>query len=207
VKIEALVLAAGFSSRMPTNKMLLELAGRTVIQRTVDCVLASAVSGVHVVVGCKKELIKKELVNYNVNIIENSAYSEGMSTSIKAGVNHLMINGLPTDAIFIFLGDMPLIKSSTINYLLHVYKETGSQIVVPVYQGRQGHPVLFDKKLFNRLLKLTGDSGAKIIFQESCNDIYKVTVNDPAIHMDIDCWDDYLAIKKYYQENQTLQFS
>ncbi len=194
--IEALVLAAGFSSRMSKNKLLLELAGRKVIQHTLDRVFASNIDGITLVVGHQKEQLQQELVHARVEIVENEYFRQGMSTSIKAGIQYLISRPEKIDAVLILPGDMPLVKPGTINRLLQVYADTSSLAVVPVYQGRRGHPVLFNNRLFDKLLKLSGDTGGREILRKYADHVCRVEVNDPGIHVDIDTWEDYLAVKR-----------
>ncbi|MBF7084715.1 nucleotidyltransferase family protein [Desulfallas sp. Bu1-1] len=196
-RIEALVLAAGLSSRMQTNKMLLKLSGKTVIRHSLERVLASKVNSVTLVVGCRKEQLEQELKHYDLKIIENAAFARGMGTSIREGIRYLLHQPDEIDAVLICLGDMPLIKPGTIDRLLQVYSDTGCLIAAPFYQGRRGHPVLFDKKLFSKLAELSGDTGAKEILKECCAGICRVEVDDPGVLMDIDNWEDYLKIKQY----------
>jgi len=123
-----------------------------------------------------------------------------MSTSIKMGIIFLTLKS-GIDAVLIFPGDMPFIKSSIINSILKMYKDTSCQMAVPVYQGRRGHPVLFDKKIFPELLKLKGDMGARSISGKHCKDFFKVEVGEPGILIDIDCWEDYLVAEKMLKVN------
>jgi len=199
LRIDALVLAAGLSSRMPSNKMLLGLSGKTIIQHTVENILSSEIKSVKVIIGNQKEEIKSQLNNYQIDLVENDNYYLGMSTSIKAGINYLMQNeGMP-DAVMVFLGDMPFIKPQTINQILVAYNKIKNDLVVPVYNGRRGHPVLFGKQCFSILLGLSGDSGARSFFSNPLLDKVKIKVDDPAIHIDIDCWDDYLTVKNMFE--------
>jgi len=199
LRVDALVLAAGQSSRMPSNKMLLKLAGKSVIQHTIDNILSSRLENVKVVIGNQKDEIKSQLNNYQIDFVENDNYFLGMSTSIKAGIDHLMQNeGMP-DAVMVFLGDMPFIKPETINQILVAYNKGKNELVAPVYDGRRGHPVLFGEQCFNILRGLSGDSGAKSIFNNPSLNKVKIKVNDPAIHIDIDCWDDYLAARNKFE--------
>ncbi|KJS13757.1 MAG: hypothetical protein VR67_03105 [Peptococcaceae bacterium BRH_c8a] len=191
LKIEALVLAAGFSSRMPGNKLLLDLNGQKLIHHTLKAVMASKVSGVTVVLGHQKEKLRYELANDKLNLIDNDKYHLGMSTSVKAGIIYLLANKQNMDAVMIMPGDIPLIKTETINQLLQVYNTTASSIVVPVHQERRGHPVMFDKSLFQDLLLITGDTGAKGVLQKHAQRVNRVFVNDPGIYSDIDTWEDY----------------
>ena len=191
-RIAAIVLAAGLSSRISQNKLLLDLSGCTVLQRTLNSILASDINNTIVVLGNQNKMIASTLADYKVKIIYNPDYSQGISTSIKKGIEHLLAVYPDTGAAAIFLGDMPFIKVLTINQLLAQYKRSNGLIVAPSCKGRRGHPVLFDQALFAELLKLNGDVGAKQILKEFNDSSSMVEVDDPGILIDLDTWEDYL---------------
>lgn len=190
VKIKALVLAAGYSSRMKTNKMLLPFAGSTVIENTIQKFLKSQVDGVAVVVGNEKEKIQHILALYPVQLVENLRFEAGMSSSVQEGVKVLKEDDL-LDGIMIIPGDMPLIKTETINKLLTCFKEKYAPIMIPVYQGNRGHPVIFAKHLFNQLMEVEGDVGARNVVKRNLDKCSFVEVDDQGVLIDIDCEKEY----------------
>lgn len=200
LKTEALILAAGLSRRMQGNKLLLELSGQSVIERTLANILASKIYGATLVVGYQKDQLMQKLRRYNISFVENLNFTEGMGSSIREGIKFLARERSEIDSVLILPGDMPLVRPETVNRLLKAYSETGSHIIVPVFQGQRGHPVLFDKKMFNELLKLSGDVGARNILKKCAGEIFWVNVNDPGIHIDVDNWEDYLSAKDYFKE-------
>jgi len=196
--VEALVLAAGLSSRMRKgNKLLLELSGRAVIEHVLESLLSSRVRGVTVVIGNQKEKIRPVLEKYDVKIVENPCFASGMSSSIRKGIESLPA---PAGAVIILPGDMPLIRLKTFNNVLDAYAGVSRRIVCPVYRGKRGHPVLFDKGFFPELLQLSGDVGARSILRKYSGNIVKVEVDDPGILADIDSWEDYLAANSAFKE-------
>ncbi|SFG47248.1 molybdenum cofactor cytidylyltransferase [Desulfotomaculum arcticum] len=195
LRIDAIVLAAGLSSRISQNKLMLDLSGRTVLQRTLESIMASNIAGIIVVLGNQKEMIIDTLANYNVKTVYNPDYTMGISSSLKKGIAHLLFLYPETRAAAIFLGDMPFIKVSTINQIIAKYSSSNGLIIAPSCEGQSGHPVLFDKALFDRLLKLTGDIGAKKILKEYSDATYMVEVDDTGIFTDLDTWQDYLKHK------------
>lgn len=194
-RVDAIVLAAGLSSRISKNKLMLDLSGRTVLQRTLETILASNIAGTVVVLGNQKEMLAETLAGYKVKTVYNPDYALGISSSIKQGITHLLSGYPETEAAAVFLGDMPFIKVSTINQILAEYNSSKGLVVAPSCGERRGHPVLFDRVLFARLLKLTGDVGAKKILKEYSDACHVVEVDDPGIHTDLDTWQDYLKHK------------
>ena len=107
--IAALVLAAGQSTRMGTaNKLLLPFRGSTVVAQTVDAVLASGVAETIVVVGHEAERVREALNGKAVGLVENPDYTQGMATSIHAGINAVQSG---TSAVMVCLSDLPLLEA------------------------------------------------------------------------------------------------
>jgi molybdenum cofactor cytidylyltransferase len=191
--IEALVLAAGLSRRMNTNKLLLKIGDKTIIQKTIDNLLLSSISSVTVVLGNMKEEIVESLAGYKISIVENEYYAEGMGTSLLAGVRMIM-ERKKCDAIMFFNGDMPFIKPSTIDAIVKKHLETQAKVIFPCCYGERGHPVLVDKSLFPELLSVSGDIGAREILQKYAQQTVFLNTNDTGIYQDIDNPDDYRRI-------------
>jgi molybdenum cofactor cytidylyltransferase len=189
-KIKALVLAAGYSSRMKRNKMLLPFAGSTVLENTLKVFYRAQVDGVAVVLGHKGEKIRQALVSYPLQFIENPDFHQGMSTSVKAG-----IRALETDpdlaGVMMIPGDMPLVKLETVQGIIKKFQESSCPLIIPVYQGKKGHPVFFARSLFSELKEVAGDIGAREVVRKNLDRCCFLEVNDPGILVDIDCPEEY----------------
>lgn len=194
-KIKALVLAAGFSSRMGRNKMLLPFADSTVIESTAQAFLKSDLNGVAVVLGNEKEKIQQILAPYPIQFIENCRFAQGMSTSLREGIKCLM-NDPELDGVMISPGDMPFMKQETINFILEKFQETSYPIIIPQYQGKKGHPVLFARSLFPQLMEISGDMGARDVVRQNFKQCLLLEVNDPGILIDIDSPEEYARWNK-----------
>ncbi|HEY5533385.1 MAG TPA: nucleotidyltransferase family protein [Ignavibacteria bacterium] len=183
-KVEAIVLAAGYSSRFPEFKPLIKFGNKTLLERTIDN-LYDVCSRIIVVCGFRADDIKKILVKYEkADIVINENYSEGMFSSILAGAKQ--IKG---DRFFVVPADMPLIKEKTYIHLL----EENKDIVIPVYKKKKGHPVLMKSKIISELLKEEKDSNfSKFIKKKN----FKILeVDDAGILTDIDTYEDFEKIK------------
>ena len=160
-RVAAVVLAAGRSSRMaPDNKLLTDVGGgRTMIARTVDNVLSSGARPVLVVLGHMSAAIEAALGGRPVRIVHAPDYADGLSASLQAG-----IAAVPPEAAaaLVCLGDMPLVTGRMIDRLLAAYDpDEGRTIVLPMFRGKQGNPMLWDRSYFPDILGLKGDSGAR----------------------------------------------
>ncbi len=185
LRVHALVLAAGRSTRMQDGFKLLEpVAGKPIISHVVDAALESDVDGVSVVVGHRSDDVATVLGKRAVLFINNPDYTEGLSTSLRVGLNSLS----PSDTgAIVLLGDMPLIKSAVINRLLEVFLSTdGRSICVPVHRGKRGNPVVWPAHLFSEMAAITGDKGARALLRQHHETVVEVECDDNSIFIDID---------------------
>jgi molybdenum cofactor cytidylyltransferase len=195
-QVAGIVLAAGASSRMGRTKQLLPFRGQTILECVVDNALASRLHRVIVVLGHEAEVLEPLLKNREVTVVRNPHYHRGQSTSLKAGLRMLREE---SEAALFLLGDQPLITPEIIDGIIAAYETSRSPIVLPVFEGRRGNPVLFARETFARMAELGEDSGARPLFAEYAERILKVPVDDPAIHLDIDTEEDYRRLLKEHQ--------
>ncbi len=186
--IAAIILAAGESKRMGRLKQLMPFRGKTILEHSVDNILASKVSEVIVVLGHEAQMVMPKVANRPVRIAINSAYRDGMSTSIASG---LSLVGDKVEAVMLALADQPLIDSQIINRIVDEFDSHNHGIVIPVYQGRRGHPVIFDIKYRTELLQLTGDTGGRAIIDRHPEDVLEVDAGSENIYIDIDNLESY----------------
>ena len=187
--IEALVLAAGLSSRTSRYKMTLPLGEKTVIEHTVDTLL-EVCDNVIVVAGHKAQECEQALQNRNgIKMIENPYFREGMFSSVQCGVKELNY-----DTFFVLPGDQPMIKRQTLTKLL----ETEGDIVNPSFKGKKGHPVLFRNDCREGILEMPEDGILRdFIHARNAN---VIEVEDEGILLDIDTDEDYDYIKQRFFE-------
>lgn len=195
--ISAILLGAGESKRMGTNKLALTLGKRTILERTLENVLRSNVKEVVIVINKSVERMVKHLKKKNVKVVLNPYYKRGMSSSIKYG---LRFTAPETSGILIVLGDQPLLKARTLNALIRRFIQSNKGIVLPSFEGQRGHPVIFHKKYLKELLKLKGDTGGKTIIERYPEDVLIVPVRSKEVVRDIDTWEDYINLKKKFKE-------
>ena len=186
--VSAVVLAAGMSTRMGTVKQLLPLGGTTLLENVLDNVGKAQVDEIVLVLGFSADAIRQQIPLHNVKIVVNDAYREGMGTSLRAGITQVSPSA---DAALVMLGDQPFVKPETIDQLIRVYGEQKPQIVIPVYQGFRGNPVLLDRSVFPELLGLAGDIGCRAIFGGHTENILKAPVDDIGVLLDIDTKSDF----------------
>lgn len=184
-----LILAAGRSVRMrEANKLLLPFMGRTIVEHTVERALSAKIGPVYVVVGKDDEKVAGILDDQPIQIVRNETPTEGMASSIRAGVQAA---GSSRQGYAITPGDMPGIQPSTYRVLAGMMDSNPDHIIVPVCGGRRGHPVLFGARFYESLLALSGDVGGRSIISRAAHVLTEVEVSDEGIHLDVDTYEDW----------------
>jgi molybdenum cofactor cytidylyltransferase len=175
-------------------KQLLPFQGKTLLGQVIENAGRSSLSEVIVVLGRYADKIQRviDFASFSrVRIIINQNWDKGLSSSLKAGL--AAVSGNCAGAMCI-LGDQPLINLEVIEAIISKFQETKAPLVIPTCGGRRGNPVLIHRSLFRRLHGLTGDEGARVLFQEYSEQIAEIEVHNPGIHLDIDTWQDYLRL-------------
>jgi len=190
--VSAIILAAGEARRMGKLKQLLPLGKTTILEKTVENIVASRVDETIMVLGYEAEKIITRLSRAPVKMVVNPLYQGGMATSIVAGLRAV---GAGASAIMLVLADQPFIDSRVINRLLDEFKRHNKGIVIPTYQGKRGHPVIISLEYKAELLSLKGDVGAREIIARHSGDVHEVRVDSPGVTMDIDTPEEYQSLK------------
>ena len=177
--VAAIILSAGKSERMGSPKALLRYRGMSFLSTILAAIASARIEPVIVVAGHHYDLISQ--VFPNLQIVFNPDYEKGMSTSVQAGIRALPA-GL--DGAAVFLVDHPLIDRQTIDALTSRLEP--GHIVVPVHDGRRGHPVIFASDLFGEILDLTPDQGLNTVVKRQPERVVEVFVENPGVLRDID---------------------
>jgi molybdenum cofactor cytidylyltransferase len=214
------------------NKLLLTLGQGTVLSHVVTTTLASQAHPIILILGYQNAQIRASLTphlsgnqfhpHHDIIIIENMTYAEGMSTSLHKGIQILMSQNnhlreetveadlapptsfppIQCDGALVLLGDQPLITPALLNQLIAMKYATGKRIVAPFYNGKRGHPVLFDANLFPELLTITGDEGGRSIIEKYRTEMGRLNVDDSQLWYDVDTWEAYQQVLRTWQERQ-----
>jgi len=184
-RIAALVLAAGQSRRMgAVNKMLAEADGAPMIVRTLEAVTASAAGPIVVVTGHEPDAVKGALSGFDVTFADNPDYAEGLSTSLRAGLDALEGD---IEGVVVCLGDMPAVNARHIDKLIAAFDvEEGRAICVPTHKGKRGNPVLWAATMFAEMRHVAGDVGARHLIGENAEIVCEVAIDDDAVLIDLD---------------------
>jgi molybdenum cofactor cytidylyltransferase len=183
-----LILAAGESKRMGTQKLLLPLRGKPILQHVVDLALSLGAKETVAVIGSNAEDIRSKIDFGPVKVAVNPNYKLGLSTSLRVGIESFESE---VDAYLVMLGDQPLVRRNTILTLLGQHWKHGPLMTIPLYGGIRGNPVVLSSQLVPEIEYLEGDSGAKQLTQKHSGKVMWVEVDDPGVLVDVDTPHDY----------------
>ena len=192
--IGAVVLAAGFSSRMGAFKPLLPIGGSTVLEEAITRFQKAGIENVTVVVGYKAEIIIPMIEQAGVNWILNDQYERGMLSSVLAGMRRL---GLGVEAFFLLPVDIPLVKPRSITTLVEAYDRSEARVVYPCFRGVRGHPPLLSTACIPSDLAGDYPGGLRGFLSQYEQSAQEVEVADQAILMDCDTASDYTRLQAY----------
>ncbi len=188
-RISAIILSAGSSRRMGEPKALLQIGKKTFLQHIIDAAESSGVTDNVVVLGCEQKVIRETLSSFNGKIVINVAWEHGQLSSIITGVEALNLNDC--DGALILPVDHPLISSALIRALMNEFEESGKKIIIPVYEGRRGHPLIISSDLFPEIKNASSAVGLREVIRTHSNDIGVVPTTEEGILLNIDTPDDY----------------
>ncbi|WP_017721223.1 nucleotidyltransferase family protein [Kamptonema formosum] len=183
------LLAAGASTRMGTPKQLLLYQGRSLLRHSAEVAVASKCRPVAVVLGASAGLLRNEVRHLSVRVVENEQWAEGISSSIRRGIEALNAGPTELEAVVIMLCDQPFVSAESINKLVDTYSLSGQPIVASEYAGTLGVPALFSRRLFSELASLSGDRGAKDIIRNYSQYVACIPFSEGAT--DIDTLEDF----------------
>ena len=191
-KIGIVVLAAGSSARLGEPKQLLSYQHKSLLDTTTDAAKKVAFGRVVVILGGNYEKIERHINHTGVKVVYNPDWEQGMSTSIRTGLQHVMQENKELDAVILTVCDQPLITGEVFAALVERAQSTGKGIIASAYSGTLGVPVLFSKYHFADLALLNGEQGAKKLLERYKDELASVPFEDGAV--DIDTPEDYIKL-------------
>jgi molybdenum cofactor cytidylyltransferase len=205
--IAAIILAAGSSSRMSNgqHKLLLPLGDRPVLAHILEAALRSQANPILLILGHQSEQIEAAILDYTNSErlirLNNPAYQQGMSTSLRLGLAQLAALDPQSnvEGAIILLGDQPFISTEIIDTLITSKHTSQKLIIAPCYHGKRGNPVLLDSSLFDELAAVTGDKGGRSVIARHPEDIESVELGDAMANHDVDTWEAYQQAVNIWQ--------
>lgn len=182
--VAAIVLAAGGSTRLGQPKQLLRLGDESLICRVLRAARDGGCAPVVVVTGAERAEVGAALDRSGTEIIENSEWKQGMGTSIRCGMQHLLQGENPPDAVVLLACDQPFVDATLIAALIAQANTSTLPIVASSYAETLGIPALFARTCFEELLRLPPAAGAKRIITAAPARVATVAFPQGAIDLD-----------------------
>ena len=195
--IAAIVLAAGESRRMGSPKAKLPYpepdgSETTFLDHLLRVFDTSRANPIVVVLGHDAEKLARELDGSGARVVVNERYRDGMLSSIRAGIDALDAN---VDGALVHPVDHPDVDLGIVDLLITCFESDRPPIVLPVHDGRRGHPVLFSRAVFAELRAAPDAVGARQVVWDHQEDLLEVEVPDAGVTRDIDTPEDYRAFR------------
>lgn len=182
---------------MGRPKPLLPLGSRSVVERCLESLIAAGVEDVIAVIGPSGKAIAAVL-NDSVTFVRNLAPESDMATSVRLGTRRVAPRA---SGVLVALADHPLVRPSTIRSLLETHARRPHRIIIPTFDGRRGHPVLFPEKILGEIFTLPT---LKEVVRRNPERVLPVAVSDPGILLDMDTPEDYVRICKLWEKQEMV---
>jgi len=220
-KATAIILAAGYSSRMGEFKPLLPVGNKSAIENLIGAFISAGISEIVVVTGHNREPLSRLIGEINMQMARDAKYEgdhqpagikeaynpdfdEGMFSSIKAGIRAVLAGSSGAgnrDGIFLLPADYPLIRPEHLDLLYEESRQRLGTFIVPCYQGKKGHPLWIPKAYWQEILDYSGDGDLKAITgkYDDLGLLYRLEVQDEAVVLDMDTPAGYQEVLDYQQ--------
>jgi molybdenum cofactor cytidylyltransferase len=173
--LAAIILSGGASRRMGSPKALLSYQGRPFLEHLLDVAHHPKIGVRRIVLGADAEPVAKEVDLAPGEIIINEEWEKGQLSSLQAALRSLPPH---TDGVILLLIDHPLISSTLVGELIETFYNSRRPIVLPVYEGRRGHPVIFSSALYEELLSAPPETGARSVVWAHSAEVQIVQTNE-----------------------------
>jgi molybdenum cofactor cytidylyltransferase len=162
--------------------------GKPMIRHVVENALNSKARTVIVVLGWEEDRIRNALINLPCQLVVNLEFEKGQSSSLKTGLNRV---GVDNNAVLVLPGDTVNIDSASINKVIDAYNAGGGSIIIAAHNGKRGHPILLDKRLFEEIASISEDTnGLKAVVNRHQSEIRLVETDTDNVLMDVDVPED-----------------
>ncbi len=197
-RISAVILAAGFSSRMGELKALLDIGGKKAITHLIDETIKAGIEDIIVVLGYKSEEIAAEIIDTGVNIVVNENFINGMYSSVQKGVKSI---SPASEGFMIMPVDIPLIKAHTIKEISEFFIDNNYHIICPFFNNFIGHPPVLSKECISTILNSAPAGGLHEIINSPEWSSCKFHALDQGILYEMDTKEQYRKLLEYHSKS------
>ncbi|HUI74873.1 MAG TPA: nucleotidyltransferase family protein [Candidatus Acidoferrum sp.] len=189
--LAAVILSGGASRRMGSPKALLPYQGRPFLEHLLEITKPPRIQLRRVVLGADTESIRKEISLSNEEIIVNLDWEKGQLSSLQAALRSLPPE---VEAVLVCPVDHPLVSAALVDELIDAFQKTHAPVVVPVFEGRRGHPVIFSSAVFAELLAAPLDVGARAVVWAHKGEVVELSTNEEGCVLNLNDPDAFLKI-------------
>lgn len=187
--ISLVIVAAGKSTRMKENKLLLRVDGETLIEHVVNTAKRSGANEIVVVLGYEAEKVRMKIADLGCKLAVNERYEKGQSESVRVGLS--AVSG-DSEAVMFLPADVAMIDAQSINKVIDEYKRSKRPIVIASHNRQSGHPILLDRTLFLEVSKIDEETfGLKAVINRHKKDISYIEVGTDKVLIDIDTQEEF----------------
>jgi molybdenum cofactor cytidylyltransferase len=181
--LAAAILSAGESRRMGTPKALLPYRSSTFLEHLIEVTRHPRVGVLRIVLGAGAEVIRDTLRLEEASVVINDEWEKGQLSSIQAAVRSLSAAG--TEGMILCPVDHPLVSASLVARLIEEFDSSGKLVVLPTYQGRRGHPLIFRASLYDELLEASAEVGARQVVWAHQEEVLEVATDEEGIILNL----------------------
>jgi molybdenum cofactor cytidylyltransferase len=182
--VSAIILSAGASGRMGSPKALLKIGKKTFLQHIIEILTNQSIKQIHVVLGADADEIKPSIAGLSVNVIVNYQWQNGQLSSLIAGLD--AIHETQATGVLVWPVDHPIVSGIVINEMINAFENHPDTIIIPKYDERRGHPVIFPQSIFNDLRSAPLNEGARSVVRGNEDMVYEVDTGEEGILINID---------------------
>lgn len=195
--LAAAILAAGESRRMGKPKALLPYRGHTFAEHLVETMKHPRVGIIRIVLGARAEELQVKLNVESGSIVVNEDWQTGQLSSIQAAIRSLPQGA--TEGLMICPVDHPLVSPKLVDVLIEAFDSTAKRIVLPTFQGRRGHPVIFHASLYDELLAASVEVGARQVVWAHAEEVLEVPTEEEGVILNLN---DPAALRKAMEDGK-----
>lgn len=180
----AIILSAGAATRMGKLKQLLLYRGRTLLQHSIDQAVGASFHPIIVVVGASSQMLRDSIAGQPAEIVQNDKWEGGMGSSIVAGMQALLSGGEVPSVVAILVSDQPLVEAKHLAAMRQLLSSTETSVVAAQYSGTIGVPALFRREMFDALVSLPPEAGARSLLRSSAAKVTPFPLPEAAVDVD-----------------------
>ena len=200
--IHAIVPAAGHSRRMGQPKLLMEIDGENLVERLLRQLRQSTIASVSVLVRASDQALQDEVSKHGTEVVIPEHDPNEMRDSVELLLEHLRQAKSPAenDGWLLIPADHPIVEPQVLNRLTTAWLQSPEKIVVPIHQGRRGHPTIFPWTLASQLEQIPPDQGLNWLLRNGETQIEEVECDEPSVLWDIDTPEEFARIREILED-------